>query len=397
MMQQLIMSWADNFTSPDAKHVGFVDDDTLFTKDITPYDLFDQVTGKPRAIVKYMSEASGRYTWVHSWYKWGYEAFGSKKGVLINGMSYFPVVIHRDHFPQIREAIMQAHRPPREREHQEQRSLVLQTVETKQAIAEAKASRRNVTYFDQWYLNLLHSGLDNRFSQFMIMLQFAWDYQDPDTHEHTYRQEYSWHFEASIYNSATNIANDETAMALALNGTNQVNIPKLPYVANAVPKGKADKKWKYLAVGSPLENGVTVDMLRPFPRCAMHASYMSGNKRVNGDPAARSGMVSNIMKSGFCWSLPIETITTTNSTMTSQYDPYVQHCRNKKGLLKNVDVMNDYNGPLEWHFEVSSYGVLWPYYDPEGTLLAHQERMRRNQPREWDLQELERLMQLRKN
>ena len=44
-IQQLIMFWADNFTN--AEYIGFVDDDTIFTKAVLPYDLFDD-RGRPR-------------------------------------------------------------------------------------------------------------------------------------------------------------------------------------------------------------------------------------------------------------------------------------------------------------------------------------------------------------
>lgn len=62
-IQQLIMFWADNFTT--AEFIGFVDDDTMFSKAVIPYDLFDSL-GRPRALVSYPTD--DRHKWRHLWY-----------------------------------------------------------------------------------------------------------------------------------------------------------------------------------------------------------------------------------------------------------------------------------------------------------------------------------------
>jgi hypothetical protein len=87
-IQQLIMLWADNFTT--SEFIGFLDDDTLFTKAIIPYDIFDS-QGRPRAIVKYPNGIEEMKEWVKGWYRTSDYMFGHP--AYVNGMTNFPVVI----------------------------------------------------------------------------------------------------------------------------------------------------------------------------------------------------------------------------------------------------------------------------------------------------------------
>jgi hypothetical protein len=84
-IQQLIMFWADNFTSSD--YIGFVDDDTLFTRAVNALELFDE-RGRPRVIAK---QQYGN----PDWYLATEYAFQRKP--LIDAMAYFPVIIKREH------------------------------------------------------------------------------------------------------------------------------------------------------------------------------------------------------------------------------------------------------------------------------------------------------------
>jgi hypothetical protein len=103
-IQQLIMLWADNFTT--SEFIGFLDDDTLFTKAIIPYDIFDS-QGRPRAIVKYPNGIEKMDNLIKEWYKQSDYMFGQP--AYVNGMTNFPVVIRREHLPEIRQAMLDQH------------------------------------------------------------------------------------------------------------------------------------------------------------------------------------------------------------------------------------------------------------------------------------------------
>ena len=98
----LIMFWADNFT--DAEYVGFVDDDAIITRAFNDYDLFDIENDRPRAIVRYTTyfkPIDGWDSFMKKWYEQSYWSYGNQEPAFINAMSYFPVIIKRQHLIEI--------------------------------------------------------------------------------------------------------------------------------------------------------------------------------------------------------------------------------------------------------------------------------------------------------
>jgi hypothetical protein len=99
-IQQLIMFWADNFTT--AEFIGFVDDDTLFTKAVIPYDVFDSL-GRPRALVTFPTDRKGNYQWFNATnYSLGTPGY-------VDAMTNFPLIIRREHLAEVRQAVMKQH------------------------------------------------------------------------------------------------------------------------------------------------------------------------------------------------------------------------------------------------------------------------------------------------
>jgi hypothetical protein len=98
--QQLMMFWADNFTS--AEYVGFCDTDTLFLTYIDKFDLFED--GKP--VINGRSGPSDNEFWKKSPLYVNYTL-----GVLepMRCMSYFPVIIKSSHLKDMREYIVRYH------------------------------------------------------------------------------------------------------------------------------------------------------------------------------------------------------------------------------------------------------------------------------------------------
>ena len=140
-IQQLIMLWGDNFTN--ATWIGFMDDDSLVTKAVLEEDLFDS-HGRPHTIVRFRADGQPRL-----WHQASNRAYRQKS--FVNAMSYFPVIVKRDHLPGMRQAMLNAH--------------------------------PEFSYFDELYLHLLKG---KPFSQFFLMFDHVW-------REH--RQEYAWHFD----------------------------------------------------------------------------------------------------------------------------------------------------------------------------------------------------------
>jgi hypothetical protein len=306
-LQQLVMFWADNFT--DAPYIGFVDDDTVFTRAVQQHNLFDE-QGRPRVIIRYFS--GNFHTHVAGWYEQSYFAF--QKPAYINAMTNFPIIIKRAHLPLMREAILLVH---------------------------------NVSNFDEFYLRMKKRGV---FSQFVIMFDYIW-------REH--REEYSWHFEPNT-----------------LGG---------PYFPNGYPIGSnISKEHHYLQRGSPEENGVTPEMLRPFPRCTNHGLKRKHVERRNPGQESREIHVSKIMREGYCFSQPLQTImpsTENKNQMSSNLSILAG-----KWCDERFDIWNDTNVENEWMFGGLK---LWAQNDPNGTLWAHRDLMSRNEQRTWDLKEME--------
>jgi hypothetical protein len=99
--QQLLMMWADNFTS--SEYVAFVDSDAVFFTAIDREDLFED--GKPVVNAKTGPYAAGDF--------WGSAPESTYDTLHLNEtmrcMSYFPVVIKTSHLPLLRDYIVQAH------------------------------------------------------------------------------------------------------------------------------------------------------------------------------------------------------------------------------------------------------------------------------------------------
>ena len=140
--QQLVMFWADNFTS--SEYVGFVDTDAAFITYVDREDLFED--GKPvvnggagyRAI-----KADGNWKWTVG----TFVALGILEP--FRCMTYFPVVIKVSHLPEIRDFISRYH---------------------------------NVSFNEAFYNNI--SSSRNYYSQFAIMCTYLFAFK---------RDEYKWY------------------------------------------------------------------------------------------------------------------------------------------------------------------------------------------------------------
>jgi hypothetical protein len=216
-------------------------------------------------------------------------------------MTNFPVVIRREHLPEIRQAMLDQH--------------------------------PEFASFDDLFISMVRHG--KPFSQFQFMMDFLW---------RTHRDKYSWHFEADQYNVTRGFVNN-----------------------SPMAKRFSCKD------GSPEENGVTPEMLKPFPRCAVHGSY-DPIHGIRKGPRFRGAHVTEHMRRGFCFSLP------QNDKDTS--------IPNEASCCQVYNVSTEINKSNEWSFENNAYGELWPVYDYPGAFRAHGERMRRNVPHEWDSDEL---------
>jgi hypothetical protein len=340
-IQQLIMFWADNFT--DSEFIGFVDDDTLFSKAIQPEDIFDSM-GRPHVIVKYNTaiDDPNHLGYIKNWMKQSHFALGIP--AYVNAMAAFPVVIKRNHLPLIREAVLTA----------------------------------NPSYdcFDDFFVEMVTRGM---FSQFAIMFQYLWLH---------HRDEYNWHFEADTYEDT-------------------------PFFPNGYPIGSvAAARLSYMSAGSPAENGVTAEMLRPFPRVAIHGSYVTpeaakknraisflrrGYSFVTGRawrdenaPAAimlknmqRENLVSSVLRRGYCFSQPLllHKDGATNDKLLFDSPELDRRCR-------VYNVSTSVNLENEWMFEMFPIFNQWSSYDADGVHRAHFARVRKNRAHDWDLKQV---------
>ena len=255
-IQQLVMMWADNFT--DAEYIGFVDDDTVISSAVQPYDLFDK-EGRPRVIAR--AAADGVKDWIES------SNYSFKRKSKVYTMTYFPVVVKREHLAMMREEIM--------------------------------AKNPEYSTFDEFFVALAHRGNNKteltELSQFCIIIDYLYEFHS---------DKYSWHFETSRY----------------------------------------------------IENA-TVEMYEPFPRIAIHGSYLfMGVKRLRAGRtlAGRRREMSEIMRQGYCYSLPSWNNTEINT----------QRCRKY-----NVD--GDMHVRGEWKFE--QYTSFW-FSNRTKVALAHAQR-----------------------
>jgi hypothetical protein len=272
----------------------------LFTKAIIPYDIFDS-QGRPRAIVKYPNGIEKMDNLIKEWYKQSDYMFGQP--AYVNGMTNFPVVIRREHLPEIRQAMLDQH--------------------------------PEFATFDDLFISLVHHS--KSYSQFVFMCDFLW---------RTHRDKYSWHLEADQYDVLTGFVNNTPEMA----------------------------KRFAIKDGSPEENGVTPEMLKPFPRCVVHFGAYDHIRDISQRKRAYPAHVTEYMRRGFCFSLPQQNDATSNPDKASCCQVY--------------NVSTEINQSNEWVFEQDLWGKLWPVYDYPGALRAHGERMDRNVPHKWDSDEL---------
>lgn len=98
--QQLLMFWADNFTT--AEYVGFVDTDTVFVTRVVDSDVFDGA--KPR-IIGLVGRPSN--DWWAAIPPSTHAAIGQPE--VMRCMTYFPVVIKRAHLQQLRTHVEVLH------------------------------------------------------------------------------------------------------------------------------------------------------------------------------------------------------------------------------------------------------------------------------------------------
>ena len=208
-IQQLIMFWADNFT--DAEYIGFVDDDTLFSRAVLPQDLFDR-QGRPRVLAKYPSGPPKKVRF-YEWHQASHWALGTPS--FINAMAYFPVILRRHHLQEIREAMLLAH--------------------------------PNFACFDDLFLAMIRS-FPLAYSQFMIMFDYLWLHHQED---------YEWH-----------LTRDQT-------GSHAAFPDGYPHDYNFEGYGFPQFfKTFAIAQGSLEELGITPAMLKPVPRVAVHAGFI---------------------------------------------------------------------------------------------------------------------------
>uniref|UniRef100_A0A7S4ALP7 Uncharacterized protein n=1 Tax=Pseudo-nitzschia australis TaxID=44445 RepID=A0A7S4ALP7_9STRA len=147
--QQLIQFWADNFT--DAEYIGFVDDDTIITSAVNPYDLFDE-DGMPRVIVNAAHDNNPVRSYVIP------PEILFKKPPQFYSMIFFPFVMKREHIVKMRELIL--------------------------------ANFPEFSCFDDVFHHIIALGRAQGFgmSQFCVMAEYMYNH---------HREEYSWHLEMS--------------------------------------------------------------------------------------------------------------------------------------------------------------------------------------------------------
>ena len=192
-------------------------------------------------------------------------------------------------------------------------------------------------HFDDFFIAVVKR--QKQLSQFAMMFEYLWHYK---------RDEYDWHFEPDdIFG---------------------------PYFRTGFPNTseKVVNEFPYIATGSPADNGVTREMLLPFPRVCIHGSYISGGDQR--EPEFRSVVVSQVLRRGYCFSQPRSVWSTPE---------FKRRCQ-------SLDVAHDMNFKNEWVFEM--WSNPWTLLETrEHIQIAHLDRLGRNQNRTWDLDEIQRL------
>ena len=144
--QQYVMMWADNFTNKE--YIGFVDSDAVFLTYVDREDLFED--GKPVVNARsgyHMTHKDG----VHLWSVGSYETLGFLEP--FKCMSYFPVIVKREHLKDMRDFISQRH---------------------------------NLSFDDVFYQNISSPATTHPrdYSQFAIMCSYLYQFK---------RDEYKWY------------------------------------------------------------------------------------------------------------------------------------------------------------------------------------------------------------
>ena len=139
--QQLVMFWADNFTS--REYVGFADTDAAFITYVDREDLFEDGIPVVNARSGYHPVSSDG---VWRWTSGSFESLGILEP--FRCMSYFPVIIKVSHLPELREFI---------------------------------ASYHNLTFNEAFYHNISNG---DGYSQFAIMCTYLYAFK---------RDEYKWY------------------------------------------------------------------------------------------------------------------------------------------------------------------------------------------------------------
>ena len=147
-LQQLIQLWADNYT--DSEYIGYVDDDTLFTSAVYPYDLFDE-KGRPRITVHAADDTPQNVIGLLIAPEISYK-FKPRFYSMVN----FPVLVKREHLAKMREVML--------------------------------ANNPEYSYFDELFHYLVFRGKNrpDGFCQFNVIVEYLYEY---------HREEYSWHLE----------------------------------------------------------------------------------------------------------------------------------------------------------------------------------------------------------
>ena len=196
--------------------------------------------------------------------------------------------------------------------------------------------------FDDFFKFL--SREKDAYSQFCIMFEYLWMH---------HRNDYNWHFEADG-NSG-------------------------PYFPNGFPIGSdIASSYPQVTPGSPAENGVTAEMLLPFPRVAVHGSWIPGGRLAY----RRLKKTADIMRRGYCFSQPLHLFNnSSNATSSSGLELMQRRCKTYD-VTTGADIFVD----GEWLFEIHE---RWSAYDREGSKQAHLERAQKNTEHNWSKTELD--------
>ena len=164
--------------------------------------------------------------------------------------------------------------------------------------------------FDNFFKFLTIGGKKGGYSQFCIMFEYLWMH---------HRNDYNWHFEADG-NSG-------------------------PYFPNGFPIGSdIASTYQQVTPGSPAENGVTAEMLCPFPRVAVHGGWIPGGRMASKRPRKTE----DIMRRGYCFSQALHLFNSSSNTISSPELELMQRRCKRYDVITGADIFVD----GEWLFEL---------------------------------------------